>query len=107
MNKEKIDNLEVSTLDELLNKIGQVPSSFYTKIGEALTPEERMFILKNLENRSCLSCTNGSCTIESSDKVGNDSLGRPAGFQCLGWMNPEIIGRSKVLQIKDVRLLRP
>lgn len=104
--KGKSSDIAISTLDELLEKIGQKPDDFYKKIGEALTPQERMYIIQRLENKSCMSCVNGSCRVPYHEKVRFDVIDRPAGFQCLGWMNHAIVGKSKVLQINDVRRLQ-
>ena len=100
------NDINVTKLDYIIEKIVDKPTRFYERICEELTVQERMFILKKLENKSCLTCTSGTCRIESSEKVGYDVFGKPEGSQCLGWYNPELIGKSKVLKINDINQLK-
>ncbi len=67
-------------------------------IGEKLTPEERLYI-KSLVSKSCDTCTNGSCRVESFEKVGLDEDGKIQGSSCLGWENNRIIGEYKMLKL--------
>lgn len=67
-------------------------------IGEGLTPEERQYI-KLLISKSCNTCTNGSCRIQSFEKTGLDEYGKPQGSSCVGWENNRIIGEYKVLKL--------
>ena len=99
------NDIKIQKLDDLINKIISSPSSFYTQIEELLSPEERMFITKNLINKSCLNCTNGCCNIETYEKIGLNKYGKPEGSECLGWYNPELIGKSKILKINDINKL--
>lgn len=99
------NNVEVTSLDILLNKILDNPSDFFEKICFALTVQERLFILRKLKNKSCLNCTNGSCDIEYSEKIGNDEFGNPQGSECIGWFNADVIGRCKVLRKVDINEL--
>lgn len=100
------NHFEISPLDKLLQKILRKPSDFYTKVCEELTPKERIFILQNLINKSCLSCSNGSCRVPYAEKLGVDESGKPQGSQCIGWWNEELIGKSKVLRRMDINKLK-
>ena len=101
-----INNIIVSNLEELISKVLESPEEFYRKICEELTAEERMFIIKCLENKNCITCTNGSCNVESYEKVGFDESGKNHGCNCIGWYNAELIGKSKVLKITDIHKLK-
>lgn len=100
------NDINVTKLDDLLNKILDNPNEFFKKICDELTVEERNFILKKLENKSCMNCTNKSCRVEYSEKIGFDEFGKPQGNECFGWFNAELIGRSKILKRKDINQLR-
>lgn len=89
-------------IDMLIGKLEEKPSEFYQKISESLTPEERIFILRNLKNKSCENCANMSCNVEHHEKIGLDESGRPQGENCVGWINHEIIGKSKVLRLTNI-----
>ncbi len=80
--------------------------NYYCKIEGALTVEERLHILHQLENKSCETCTNASCNVETGEKVGLDECGKPQGYQCIGWYNAKIVGKSKVLSLKNVYELK-
>jgi len=92
-------------LDEILDKFCNSNKS-YEKVWEVLSQEERLFIIKNLENKSCMNCTNGICRVEYTEKIGFDEFGKPQGSECIGWTNPELIGKSKVLKIYDINKLK-
>lgn len=79
---------------------------FYKRISERLTAEERLFILENLENKSCNNCDNGNCSIGTFEKIGIDAEEKSEGHSCMGWYNSEFIGKSKVLKIMDVYKLK-
>ena len=100
------NNVVVSDLENILCKIIENPGDFYEKVCDRLTAEERIFILKNLENKSCISCRNGSCRVETCDKIGFDEEGKPEGHSCSGWYNAELIGRAKVLRKTDIYKLK-
>lgn len=104
--KASANNIEATNLKDLLNKILECPSDFYVKICNALKPEEKLFLMKNLENKNCLNCINGSCRIEYQEKIGYDTNGNPQGSSCIGWENAELVGKSKVLKIMDINKLR-
>lgn len=78
----------------------------YIKIATLLTPEERDFIRQMLENKSCMNCTNASCKVANSEKIGMDEQGHAEVHNYLSWNNPEYIGRSRVLKLYDVNKLR-
>lgn len=44
---EKENFIKMTTLDELINKVVEFPRDFYIKICYALTPKERLFLIKN------------------------------------------------------------
>lgn len=81
-------------------------NEFYKKVCEELSTEERLFILKNLENKSCLTCLNGCCRVEYAEKIGLNDFGEPEGSRCISWINDELIGKSKILKIKDIHKLK-
>lgn len=95
-----------SKLDALIEKVIDNPTEFYSKICDELTADERIFIIKHLQNKDCTSCTNGSCRIESYEKYGLDENGYPQGYNCIGWYNSELIGKSKVLQKLNIYELK-
>lgn len=95
-----------SNLDEEAKDFLMKDRDFFIKISEQLSPEERMIILSNLENKSCLNCTNGCCRVPYTEKIGVDKFGRPEGSQCAGWLNEELIGRSKVLRRSNIHDLK-
>lgn len=100
------NNIKTTNLDEVINKIVDSPRDFYVKVCNSLTPEERLFIIKVLENKNCLNCTNSSCRVEYKEKVGLDSNGNQQGSKCIGWHNEELIGKSKVLRLTDINKLK-
>ena len=81
------------------------PQKFYIDIYNNLTPEEKLFIIENLENKTCLNCTNGNCKIDSWDKLKLDEYNKPQGQKCVSWQNDLLVGKSKVLKIKDINKL--
>ncbi len=87
-----------SSLTDLIERIIDKPSDFYIKLAAVLRPEEREFLRRLIENRSCMNCTNVSCRVEQSEKVGLDELGQPEGSSCVSWDNPELVGRQLVIQ---------
>lgn len=95
-----------TSLDNIINKIIEIPRDFYIKVCNTLTPEERTFIIKTLENKNCINCTNPSCKVEYKEKLGLDESGNPQGSKCIGWKNEEFIGKSKVLRLTDINKLK-
>lgn len=104
VNKEKFENQVDIEQEVFANDENQ--REFYKKISERLTAEERLFILENLENKSCNNCDNGNCSIGTFEKIGIDAEGKSEGHSCMGWYNSELIGKSKVLKIMDVYKLK-
>lgn len=104
--KANANNIKTTSLDELINKIVESPRDFYVEICNALTPEERLFIIRILENKKCFNCTNPSCRVEYKEKVGLDDDGQPQGSKCIFWRNEELIGKSKVLRLTDINKLK-
>lgn len=92
----------ITPLANLIDRILEDPDEFYERIAEELTVEERLFILDELKNKSCLSCTNGCCSVPSYEKVGVDESGKLVGSECIGWFNARLIGRSKVLRKTNI-----
>ena len=78
----------------------------YSKIEQMMIPNERLNIINNLSNKSCLSCTNGCCKVDYMEKIGLDEYGNLQGNKCLSWKNSELIGKSKVLRINDINKLK-
>lgn len=103
---ERDFNFTYEDIVEYIERIVANPNDFYKIICDELTAEERVFILKQLENKCCMNCTNGSCRVEYDEKVGVDEFGKPQGSECVGWFNAELIGRSKVLRKTDINKLR-
>lgn len=105
--KEKYDLNKLSTSIEKLISLSVTNSrKFYESIADNMTFEERNYILKTLENKSCNSCTNVSCNVENYEKIGLDENGKAQGCNCVGWYNYEYIGRSKILGSKDIYELK-
>lgn len=98
--RETTDMLVTSDQDlsYLIEQIIENPSEFYIKLANVLTVEEREYLKQLIENRSCSNCTNGSCRVEQSEKVGLDEEGKPQGSNCLSWNNSELIGRQRILR---------
>lgn len=97
------NNVSITPLDDLINKLIENPKIFYEEICYNLSVEERLFILRELENKSCLNCTNGCCRVEYKDKIGTNEFGEPQGSQCSGWFNAELIGQSRVLRRNNLK----
>ena len=76
-------------------------NDIYIKVYNSLSPKERLKLI----NKGCINCCNGLCRVESDEKVGYDKNGNLEGYQCLGWDNEEIVGKSKVIKIYDVKKL--
>lgn len=69
----------------------------YISIESSLSFEERQEVKESISNKNCLNCCNGSCRVETFEKYGIDEFGNVEGSLCIGWDNPELIGRQKVL----------
>ncbi len=93
----EITKTNSSALEDVIEKIVENPSEFYIKVASVLSYEEREYLKQLIENRSCTNCNNVSCNVEYHEKVGLDESLKPQGNNCLGWTNPELIGRKKVL----------
>ena len=99
------ENSEERTRDYLLgnedtnSRYNQLNKNLQKTIGEKISPEERIYIMSSI-TKSCSTCSNGSCRIESYEKSGLDEQGKPQGNNCLGWENDTIIGEYKVLNLK-------
>lgn len=88
------DIVVISTsLEDLIGKVIERPKEFYAKLAEALSPEERKYLKKLLQNRSCMNCMNPICKVVTCEKTGLDEVGKSQGSECLVWDNPELIGR--------------
>ncbi len=84
--------------EDTKNRYVLLNNNLQNTIGKELTPEERLYI-KSLVSKSCDTCTNGSCRVESFEKVGLDEDGKLQGSSCLGWENNRIIGEYKMLKL--------
>lgn len=85
-------------LERLIEQIIENPNEFYVELANRLSPEEREYLKQLIENRCCRNCINSSCKIEQCEKVGLDEFGKPQGSSCLGWNNPELIGKQFILK---------
>lgn len=92
------NNIAITPIEDIIEKILKHPDSFYEKICEELAPEERLFIIQNLENKSCMNCTNSTCRVPYAEKTGVDESDKPQGSQCIGWSNEVLIGKCKVFK---------
>ena len=70
-------------LEELIKRVVYDPVYFYTKIGEALTESERLYLVRNLINKSCLTCTNSRCQCPYSKRAILNQDGTLAGNEML------------------------
>lgn len=105
--KKEMEVFEQGTrLDTIISKIIDNPDEFYLRICEELTPEERIYIIKNLKNKCCNNCSNPGCSIENNEKNGLNELGELEGSSCLGWQNYRYIGMAKILRIIDINKLK-
>ena len=93
-----IENFKHSNLEDLIQKVIDDPYEFYVKICYALSIEERLSLIEQLKDKNCMNCSNGSCTIETYEKVGLNEYGEAEGSNCVGWFNAELIGKSRVLK---------
>lgn len=94
------NNINSNSLKDILDMLIDKPVEFYTKICDSLTLEEKIFILDILENKSCKTCTNEGCKFELYRNSNNPTT------CCLGWFNPELVGRAKVLNLTNVNKLK-
>ncbi len=98
--QQETNNVEItktSTLEDIIEKIVESPREFYINLAGSLSIEEREYLKKLIKNRCCDNCTNGSCRVETCEKIGLDELDKSQGSNCLSWNNYELIGRQKVL----------
>ena len=97
-------SIDTTDLGNILNKILENPNDFFTRICDELTKEELLFILSQLENKSCTNCSNKNCAI-----IGHINFGKSRKIQkthCYAWINSELIGRAKVFRETDINKLR-
>lgn len=105
--KKRYDlNRVLTSVEKLISLSVKDTRVFYESVAQNMTPEERNYILMSLENKSCSSCTNGSCNVENHEKIGLDENGKAQGCNCVGWYNYEYIGRSKIIGSKDIYELK-
>lgn len=86
-----------TTLEKIIESLDN-PNEFYNRLFQVLSFEEREYLKQEIDNRSCDNCINGSCTVKHCEKVGLDETGQPQGRNCVGWNNPELIGRQRILE---------
>ncbi len=91
-----------TSLDNLINKVVSNPKEFYEAISKALSPIERDYIIKYLENKTCLNCRNINCEADIASRYTIDDNNNQAGYNCLAWENNEFVGKAKVLKINDI-----
>lgn len=73
---------------------------YYQAIYAALTEEEKDILIKAIDERNCLNCTNLSCKVPSYEKFSIDEDNEICGHNCLGWNNEEMIVEQKQKSIK-------
>lgn len=103
--KEQYMDINFSNLEDLIIKVLDKPREFYEKICNELTTEERLYIINKLKNKDCTTCINGSCNVETYEKDGLNEYGKAQGYNCVGWYNDYLIGKSKVLKKDDINKL--
>lgn len=108
LSTEKLQRLKEyeKSLKDIIEEIIVKPSQFYELVADSLECVEYQYIKESLIGKCCDNCTNGSCDVETKEKIGVDEQGRPVGEKCIAWSNYELVGRSKVLQIKSISNLR-
>lgn len=77
-------------IENLLMKILENNNQIYREIANQLTDEEYQNIKTNIEEKTCRTCMNGTCRVPNEEKSTSEN--------CIGWENPEIIGKIKLLQ---------
>ena len=97
-NDEEITREYLLSNEDTKNRYLLLNKNLQKTIGEELAPEERLYI-KSLVSKSCNTCSNGSCRVESFEKVGLDEHGKLQGSSCPGWENNRIIGEYKMLKL--------
>lgn len=95
------NNIAITELDNLLDKVLENPRGFYKKVAETLTLKEKIFIIEKLEHKNCSNCSNECCSLPYNKKIGYED-GKPVGSSCGGWYNSELIGKSKVLRKTNI-----
>jgi len=66
-----------------------------------LTSEEKIFIISNLINKDCSTCTFNGCIYKNSENYSDYN-----SDDCRAWQNDKLVGKSKVLRINDVEKLK-
>ena len=87
--KAEVLNINIISLDDLLKKIFASPDELYKKICDALDDEERQFIIKNIQNKSCTNCEKLECPKKDNN------------IPCQNWINKEKIGKIKILKLAE------
>ncbi len=100
--EQYILNQNTTSLDKLIEKAVPNPSQFYEAISKALLPIERDYIIKYLQNKTCLNCKNITCEADIASRYTIDENNNQAGYNCLAWENNEYVGKSKVLRINNI-----
>ena len=80
-------NIQITSLETLIDRVVSMPEEIYTKIGKIMTLEEKAFIINSISNKDCNNCTNENCIRDSFNN------------NCTSWENDELIGRIKVLKL--------
>lgn len=92
----------ISSMDEILRRMDEVPESFYSRIYNALSEEERAFLTRLLAERRCTNCTNKNCPIKSVDEVESGESGKIQDTPCESWLNEELIGKEFILRMRHL-----
>ena len=93
--QEAIKNIQISSHEGMIKKVLKKHPSFFNELCNIHTEEN-----KSLKN--CSNCKNGSCNVETYEKVGIDEDGLPQGTNCFGWSNSELVQKSYVLDKKKI-----
>lgn len=88
-NTKDMIGLQTVRLEDLISKVIDNPDLFYESIALALSPEERLHIMKKIKNKICKTCKNSSCRVENDEKPIEN---------CICWENLSEVGKIKILQ---------
>lgn len=89
-NTKDMQVLQTTKLEDLITKVIDNPDLFYEAIALALSPEERMHIMREIKNKVCMTCRNSSCRVENDEKPIEN---------CICWENLSQVGKIKTLGI--------
>lgn len=82
------NNISLTSLDKLIEKIVENPGLFYEKVAHELSESEYDYIMRLITNKTCNNCKNDTCKIV----VCASNIG-----PCSEWLNDEMIGKRRFL----------